>query len=240
MTFSSAQKLGAETIGTALLLAIVVGSGIMGDRLSGGNDGLALLANTVATGAGLYVLITIFGPVSGAHFNPAVTLAFVLRREITPVLAAGYVSFQIAGGVLGVALAHAMFNLELAQISANARSSSGEFIGEVVAATGLVLTILGAIRFRPQAVAAAVGLFITAGYWFTSSTSFANPAVTIARVFTDSFAGIRPMDAPAFVLAQCIGAVIAWRLAAWLFVPRDVGDAAGYSGLHETRSETSI
>ena len=233
MTFTLPKKLAAEAIGTLLLLAIVVGSGIMGDRLAGGNDAIALLGNTIATGAGLVVLIILFGPVSGAHFNPAVTFSFLLRREISPAAAAAYITVQIASGILGVILAHAMFNLDLLQVSANVRATGGERLGEAVATFGLVLTILGAIRFRPEAVPYAVGLFITAGYWFTSSTSFANPAVTIARTLTDTFAGIRPADAPGFIVAQFIAASVATGLGAWLFAARDAQGASGYRQSHD-------
>jgi len=220
MTFSTSQKLGAEALGTALLLAIVVGSGIMGESLAAGNTAIALLGNTIATGAGLVILIIIFGPVSGAHFNPAVTLAFALRQEISPGMATLYGATQIAAGLIGVIIAHAMFDLETLQMSTKGRSGSGQALGEAIATLGLVLTILGALRFRPESVPYAVGLFITAGYWFTSSTSFANPAVTIARSFTDTFAGIRPSDAPMFILAQFSAAAIATGIAAWLFVEK--------------------
>ncbi|WP_428407501.1 aquaporin [Hyphococcus sp.] len=217
MTFSIPQKLAAEALGTALLLAIVVGSGVMGAAMSPENNAIALLGNTLATGAGLVVLITILGPVSGAHFNPAVTLAFLIRSEIGLTLAAAYMAVQIAGGVAGVGLAHAMFDLDLLQVSLKARAGAGQALGEATATFGLVLTILGTLRFRPDAVPMAVGLFITAGYWFTSSTSFANPAVTIARTLTDTFAGVRPADAPAFLLAQFSAAALAVGVAAWLF-----------------------
>ncbi len=240
MTFSIPQKLGAEALGTFLLLAIVVGSGIMGEALSGGNTAIALLGNTIATGAGLYVLIVIFGPVSGAHFNPAVTLAFLIRKEITPSLAAAYVTTQIAAGVAGVFLAHAMFDLDILQLSTKARAGAGQVLGEATAAFGLVLTILGALRFRPESVGAAVGLFITAGYWFTSSTSFANPAVTIARMFTDTFSGIRVTDAPPFLLAQIVAAAVAAYVASWLFAPRDDAQGARYSGRHDEGAETAL
>jgi len=240
MAFSLAQKLGAEALGTALLLAVVVGSGIMGEALAGGNTAIALLGNTVATGAGLYVLILIFGPVSGAHFNPAVTLAFLIRGDIGLPLTALYIVVQIAGGLTGVVLAHAMFDLELMQASTKARAGAGQAIGEAVATFGLVLTILGALRFRPESVAAAVGLFITAGYWFTSSTSFANPAVTIARVFTDTFAGVRAADAPVFLLAQISAAALAVGVAIWLFAPRDGDRPSRYSGPHDAGAETEI
>lgn len=217
MTYSTTQRLAAEALGAALLLAIVVGSGIMGAALADGDDAIALLANSLATGAGLYVLINIFGPMSGAHFNPAVTAAFFIRRDIALPLAAAYVGAQLAGGVAGVFLAHAMFDLELVQQSATVRAGAGQGISEVVATFGLVLTILGCLRFRPDAVAPAVGLFITAGYWFTASTSFANPAVTIARTLTDTFAGVRPADAPLFVVAEFAGAGLASLAAGRLF-----------------------
>ena len=220
MAFSNTQRLVAEAIGTALLLAVVVGSGIMGEALAAGNEAVALLGNTIATGAGLVILILIFGPVSGAHFNPAVTLAFALRREIATGMAAQYVAVQIVAGLLGVWLAHAMFDLEILQTSVKARAGAGQALGEAVATFGLVITILGAVRFRPEATPYAVGLFITAGYWFTSSTSFANPAVTIARCFSNTFAGIQPSDAPAFIVAQFSAAALAVGLAAWLFEPR--------------------
>ena len=228
MTFTILQKLSAEALGTALLLAVVVGSGIMGENLAGGNDAIALLGNTIATGAGLVILITIFGPVSGAHFNPAVTLAFLLRKDIALGLAAAYVAVQILGGVAGALFAHAMFDLEILQVSAKARAGTGQALGEAAATFGLVLTILGCLRFRPESVAMSVGLFITAGYWFTSSTSFANPAVTIARTLTDTFAGIRPADAPAFLVMQFLGAALAAGLAAWLFTPRDAAKRPRY------------
>ncbi|MEO1136734.1 MAG: MIP/aquaporin family protein [Pseudomonadota bacterium] len=221
MTFSDPQKLIAEALGTAFLLAIVVGSGIMGEALAGGNVGIALLANTLATGAGLVVLITIFGPVSGAHLNPAVTLGFFLQRAITGKRAAAYVAAQVAGGLFGVVVAHAMFDLEIFQFSAKARTGAGQLLGEAIAAFGLMLTILGCVRFRPEHVALAVGLFISAGYWFTSSTAFANPAVTIARIFTDSFAGITLANAPGFVMAQLAGAALAVAAGAYMFSPRD-------------------
>ncbi len=240
MGFSTIQKLGAEAVGTAMLLAIVVGSGIMGETLANGNVAIALLGNTIATGAGLVILITIFGPVSGAHFNPAVTLAFVLRRDIQPTLGGAFVLVQLAGGVAGVYLAHIMFDAEILQQSTNARAGVGQLTGEAVATFGLVLTILGALRFRPESVAMSVGLFITAGYWFTSSTSFANPAVTIARMLTDTFAGIRPLDAPGFIVVQLIAATLATVTARALFTPRDERDRAGYSRKHEKGATATI
>ena len=210
------RPLAAEFIGTLFLLAAVVGSGIMGEALAGGNDAIALLGNTAATGAMLAVLITVFGPISGAHFNPAVTLAFVLRREIAGGLAAAYVIAQVLGGLAGMMLAHAMFDLDLLQSATKARAGAGQWLAEGVATFGLVATILGTLRARPSAVPAMVGLYITAGYWFTASTSFANPAVTLARAWTDTFSGILPAHAPAFVLAQLVGAAAAVALFRWL------------------------
>ena len=213
------RRLVAETLGTALLLAVVVGSGIMGERLAEGNDAIALLANTIATGAALVVLILVFGPLSGAHFNPAVTLAFRLRRELTSGDAAGYVLAQLAGGILGVMAAHAMFGEPLLVEGVKARAGAGQWLGEFVATFALLAAILGCLRTRPEAVPYAVGLIITAGYWFTSSTSFANPAVTVARSFTDTFAGIAPAHAPAFIAAQLVGALAATLLFRWLERP---------------------
>ncbi len=225
--FDLSRRLAAEAIGTAGLLAVVVGSGIMGESLAGGNVAIALLGNTIATGAILVVLILAFGPLSGAHFNPAVTLAFLMRREIAPGVALLYVLAQIVGGLTGALAAHAMFELPLIQISETARSGPAQWFAEWVATFGLVATILATVRFRPEAVAYAVGLFITAGYWFTASTSFANPAVTIARSFTDTFSGIAPGHAPAFILAQLAGAASATLVFAWLLRPApDPGQAA--------------
>lgn len=199
-----------------LLLAGVVGSGIMAENLAGGNDAIALLGNTIATGAILTVLITIFSPISGAHFNPAVTLAFLFRGELTSSMATTYVIMQIFGGLAGVTLAHGMFDVELLQISAKARTGAGQWLAEGIATFGLVATILGTRLVRPNAVAAMVGLYITAGYWFTASTCFANPAVTIARGFTDTFSGIHPDHIATFILVQCFGALIATVLFSWL------------------------
>jgi glycerol uptake facilitator-like aquaporin len=207
----------AESLGTGLLVAAVVGSGIMADRLTG-DAALSLLANTVATGAALLVLITVFAPVSGAQFNPAVTLVLALRGEIAPSLALGFVVAQLCGGLAGTLLAHAMFELPLWQVSTTARSGTGQWLAEAVATFGLLLTILGAIHARAN-VALMVAAYITAAYWFTASTSFANPAVTLARAFSDTFAGISPMDLPAFWLAQIAGALVAAGLAGWLFRP---------------------
>lgn len=215
MAFDLSRRLAAEALGTGILVATVVGSGIMADRLT--NDvALALLGNTLPTGAILVVLINILGPISGAHFNPAVTLVLALRRKIELNAAAAYVAAQVLGGIAGTLLAHAMFELPLLQASETIRTGSGQWIAEVVAAFGLVFTILAGLRFRPEAVAWLVGLYITAAYWFTASTSFANPAVAIARAFTDTFAGIRPIDVPAFIAAQVVGAVLAMFVAAWL------------------------
>ena len=224
--FDLSRRLAAEAIGTAGLLAVVVGSGIMGESLAGGNVAIALLGNTIATGAILVVLILAFGPLSGAHFNPAVTLAFLMRREIAPGVAVLYVLAQIAGGLTGALAAHAMFELPLIQISETARSGSAQWFAEWVATFGLVATILATLRFRPDAVAYAVGLFITAGYWFTASTSCANPAVTIARSFSDTFSGIAPGHAPGFILAQLVGAATATLLFAWLLFPSPVQEQA--------------
>ena len=214
--FSATRRLAAEALGTALLLAIVVGSGIMGERLAAGNVALALLGNTLATGAGLVVLITIFGPLSGAHFNPAVTLVFALRRQIGWGLAAGYLAAQVAGAVAGVWAAHAMFGERILQVSTKLRDGPAQAFAEFVATFGLVTAILAALRFRPAATPAIVGLYITAAYWFTASTSFANPAVTIARSLSGTFAGIAPASAPTFIAAQFAGALAAGALCRWL------------------------
>lgn len=211
-----AKRAVAEALGTALLLATVVGSGIMAKRLAGDNDALALLANTIATGAGLVALILTFGSISGAHFNPAVTLAMAWRRQLAWSDVPAYVVAQVAGAFGGVALAHAMFEHALFAASPHARNTGGERVGELVATFGLLAVIWGVSRKRPDAVPYAVGAWITAAYWFTSSTSFANPAVTLARAATDTFAGIRPLDAPAFIVAQLMGALSATALLGWL------------------------
>jgi len=215
------RKWIAEALGTLILVCTVVGSGIMAVNLSDGNNGVALLGNTIATGAILAVLITILGPVSGAHFNPAVSLIFRLKGELDNRGLLAYVVAQMLGGVAGTALAHAMFELALLTPSVNIRSGHGQFIAEMVATFGLVLTILGGIRYRPDAVPMLVGLYITAGYWFTASTSFANPAVTLARSLTDSFSGIRPADMPLFWAAQIFGAILALYVARVVFDPDD-------------------
>lgn len=210
------HRLVAEALGTALLLAVVVGSGIMGERLSDGNDAIALLGNTLSTGAALVVLITIFGPLSGAHFNPAVTLVFAGRRELSWPLAAAYIVVQVLGAVLGVWAAHLMFAEPAFQASQKLRDGPAQAFSEAVATFGLVATILGSIRFRPDATPFMVGLYITSAYWFTASTSFANPAVTIARSLSDTFAGIAPSSTPAFIAAQLVGAAVSAVLFGWL------------------------
>jgi glycerol uptake facilitator-like aquaporin len=211
------QRVFAEVLGTAFLLAAVVGSGIMAQRLSGGNGALALLCNTLPTGAILAVLILVFGPISGAHFNPAVSIAFSLRRKLPSPDMAIYVVAQIIGGIIGVWAAHLMFDLPLWQVSMNARTGGGQWFAELVATFGLLLTILGCVARNPTAVPYAVGLYITSAYWFTASTSFANPAVTIARSLSDTFAGIAPAGIVAFVAAQLIGMLAAVVLGRWLW-----------------------
>lgn len=213
------RRLLAEALGTATLLATVVGSGVMGVALADGNDAVALLANAAATAAILYVLIVVLGPVSGAHFNPAVTLAMRLRGELGTGEAVAYVAVQVAAAVGGVLLAHAMFDLELLQPGIRVRSGAGQWLSEGVATCGLVLTILLGVRHRPAAVPALVASYIFAAYWFTASTSFANPAVTVARALTRTFAGIQPVDVGGFVLAQLAGALLALLLARWLAMP---------------------
>src|SRR4249919_1319891 len=214
------RALLAEALGTALLLATVVGSGIMGVRLAQGNDGIALLANAGATAAILYVLIVVFGPTSGAHFNPAVTLAMRIRGAIDTRTAMAYVVVQVIAAIIGVALAHAMFDQALLQPGTHAREGAGQWLSEGVATFGLLLTILLGAAHRPAAVPALVGAYIFAAYWFTGSTSFANPAVTLARSLTQSFAGIRPADVPWFVVAQLVGAVAATGVASLLTTSR--------------------
>ena len=207
------RRLAAEGLGTALLLAIVVGSGIMGERLADGNLAVALLANSLATGAGLFVLIALFAPVSGAHFNPAVTLALVIGRQLMPREGLAYVVTQIFSAVVGVIGAHAMFSLPLLQTSAHQRATAGEWLGEAIATFGLVLTVRMLSRASKQEIAAAVALWITCAYWFTSSTSFANPAVTIARALTDTFGGIAPENVLLFISGQLVGSAFAMLVA---------------------------
>lgn len=214
-----ARGLLAEAIGSFFLFATVVGSGVMAEQLSGGNVGIALLANALATGAILFVLIAMLGPVSGAHFNPAVTLVMALGRTIAPRRALAYVAMQIVGGIIGVWAAHLMFDLPIVQFSMKARTGAGQWAGEFIATFGLILTIIGTLRHRADWVAPSVALYITAAYWFTSSTSFANPAIAVARSLSNSFAGIAPADVPAFVAAQLAGAVAAWGAGRLLFAP---------------------
>lgn len=209
------RSLAAEALGTGILVTTVVGSGIMADRLTD-DVALALLANTLPTGAILVVLIAILGPLSGAHFNPAVTLVFALRRDITASAALAYAAVQVAGGIAGTLIANAMFDLPIWQASTTARSGGAQWLAEVIAAFGLIFTILAGLRFRSDAIPWLVGLYIIAAYWFTASTSFANPAVAIARAFTDTFSGIRSVDVPGFILAEFFGAVLALALAGWL------------------------
>lgn len=220
--FNLTRKLFAEALGTLLLVAIVVGSGIMGEQLAMGNAAIALLGNTLATGAGLVVLINIFGPISGAHFNPVVSLSFALQHQLKWAEFLPYAAAQIIGGIGGAILAHAMFDLPLIQASTHIRTGTGIWIGEFVATFGLLVTILGCLRNRPDVVPYAVGLFITAGYWFTSSTSFANPAVTIARSLTDTFSGITPNDVPGFILAQILGSLAATGVFRWLWFSKSI------------------
>lgn len=215
--FNLSRRLAAEALGTALLLAIVIGSGIMGERLAGGNVAIALLGNTLATGAGLVVLITMFGPISGAHFNPAVSLVFAARREIRVPVAVAYIAVQVIGAIMGVWAAHLMFGEAVLQISTKFRDGAAQAFSEGVAAFGLIAAILGSLRFRSEATPFIVGLYITSAYWFTASTSFANPAVTIARSLSNTFAGIAPSSAPAFILAQFAGAAVAAAFCRWLF-----------------------
>lgn len=219
---SLSRRLFAEWFGTMMLVATVVGSGIMAEQLAGGNVAIALLGNTIATGAILVVLITILGPLSGAHFNPAVSFAFALRREITPKIAALYAIWQIIGGLCGTVLAHLMFEQTVWQTSAHMRSGMAQYGSEFVATFGLLAVIFGGICYRQTAVPWLVGLYITAAYWFTASTSFANPAVTIARSFTDSFSGIFPGDVPFFIIAQMLAAAAASLVCGWLFADQSV------------------
>jgi glycerol uptake facilitator-like aquaporin len=214
---SLGQRAFCEALGTAFLLAAVVGSGIMAQKLAGGNDALALLCNTLATGCILAVLILVFGPLSGAHLNPAVSLAFALRGKLAWPAAAIYIVAQVLGGVGGVWMAHLMFELPVWQFSITARTGPGQWLAEAVATFGLLLTIFGCVSRRPDAIAYAVGLYITAAYWFTASTSFANPAVTIARSLSDTFAGIAPAGVAAFIAAQVAGALAAVVLGRWLW-----------------------
>ena len=211
------RRLAAEGLGSFFLFACVIGSGIMAANLSGGNDAVALLGNTIATGAILFVLITMLGPVSGAHMNPAVSLVAASRGDLRWADAAAYIAAQLAFGILGAWAAHLMFDLPTLQLSVKARTGLGQWTGEAIATFGLILTILGTTTHRREWVPASVALYITAAYWFTSSTSFANPAITVARSLSDTFAGIAPSDVPLFVLAQLAGAALAALTARWLF-----------------------
>jgi glycerol uptake facilitator-like aquaporin len=232
----NARTLAAEFLGTALLLAAVVGSGIMGERLSGGNIAVALLANTMATGTALVVLISIFGPVSGAHFNPAVTMFFALKREISLASTAAYLIAQLIGALCGVWIAHLMFEAPVFEISTKLRDGPAQAFSEFVATFGLIGTIAGALRYRPAWCAALVGLYISAAYWFTASTSFANPAVTIARALSNSFAGIAPHSVAAFIAAQLLGALAGYAVFGWLFV----GESASIGIVRDTLSSSDI
>jgi glycerol uptake facilitator-like aquaporin len=218
-----ARRLAAEGLGAFFLFAAVIGSGVMAEALAGGNSALALLANTLATGAILFVLITMLGPISGAHMNPAVSAVAAARGELLRRDALAYVSVQIAAGMAGAWAVHLMFDLPILQYSTKARSGIGQWTGEAIATFGLILTILGTVRHRPSSVPASVALYIVAAYWFTSSTSFANPAITIVRSLTDSFAGIAPADVPLFLVAQALGAAAGALAARCLFVDRDAG-----------------
>ncbi len=226
MTEPLARRLVAEALGTALLVATVVGSGIMAERLAGGDQALALLCNTLPTGAILVVIITILGPVSGAHFNPAVSLVFAAGGSLSRGDLAAYVLAQCAGGIAGTIVAHLMFDLAPLVVGTHTRAGPSQWLGEVVATFALVVTILGGLRHAPAAVPWLVGLVITAAYWFTSSTSFANPAVTLARGFTDTFSGIALADVPAFVLAEIVGALLAAGFGSWLFGKRPPAPSA--------------
>ena len=217
MHYTIRQRIASEALGTALLVATVVGSGIMAEALAGGNNALALLANTMATGAILYVLITLLGPVSGAHFNPVVSLIFVFRRELSLPIALTFMLTQVTGGVAGAMTAHAMFDEPLVQISTHLRTGPAQWLSEGIATFALLLTILGTLRNRPESVPISVALVIVAAYWFTASTSFANPAVTIARSLSDTFSGIAPANVAAFIGAQVGGALGAWLVAERLF-----------------------
>ena len=210
-------KLAAEAIGSFFLFATVVGSGIMAERLAGGNVAVALLGNTMATGAMLFVLISMLGPISGAHFNPTVSIVMWLRQELTGKLLVAFIAVQLAAGIVGVWAAHLMFDMPILQFSSKTRFGTGQWTGEFIATFGLLLTILGTARHRPAAIPASVALYITAAYWFTSSTSFANPAITVARSLSNSFAGIAPVDVGGFVVAQLLGALAALAVAKFIF-----------------------
>lgn len=231
MSYTLTQRASAELLGTGLLVATVIGSGIMAETLAAGNGAVALLCNTIPTGAILYVLITLLGPVSGAHLNPAISLVFAVRREIRWGTASIYIVAQVAGGISGTLLAHLMFAEPLLQYSTHIRTGTAQWLSEAVATFALVLTILGTLRSRPQAVPVSVALVIVAAYWFTASTSFANPAVTFARSLSNSFAGIAPADVPLFILFQLIGAALGWvtaeRLFGWRATTEEIPSLSG-------------
>jgi len=222
-SYDLSRRLTAEALGTGFLVAAVVGSGIMAEALAGGNGAVALLCNTIPTGAVLFVIITVFMPLSGAHFNPAVSFVMMLRGDLDRRTTAAYIAAQIVGGCIGTIFAHVMFDLETLQLSLHGRTGLPQWFAEFVATFGLLMTILGCLRFKPDAMAPAVGLYITSAYWFTASTSFANPAVTIARSISDTFSGIAPGDVPAFLAAQFLGAATAAALLGWLLAARDAG-----------------
>lgn len=224
--FDLPRRAAAEFLGTWMLVATVVGSGIMADNLAGGNGAIALLGNTIATGAILAVLITMMGPVSGAHLNPVVSLVSALAGELPVIAVAAYLLAQVAGGVAGTATAHLMFDLPVLQVSGHVRQGPSQFLSEVVATFGLLATILACRRFRPDSVPVAVALYVMAGYWFTASTCFANPAVAIARSLTSTFSGIRPIDVPWFILAEIAGALLAAGLFRWLFARSGAREAS--------------
>jgi glycerol uptake facilitator-like aquaporin len=234
-TFDLTRRAVAEFLGTALLVATVVGSGIMAERLADGNAAVALLGNTAATGAILVVLIAVLAPISGAHFNPAVSLVFATAGELPMASLVVYGVAQVAGGIGGTLIAHLMFDLPLLQLSTHAREGGGQVFSEIVASFGLIATILGCVRFRPALVPGAVALYVVAGYWFTASTCFANPAVAIARSLTDTFAGIRPADVPWFIGAEIAGAIIAAVLFRWLLAERAVPRTSGLPASHQPR-----
>ena len=222
---SMTHKLLAEAVGTMFLLATIVGSGIMGDNLANQQPGDTLTPHSIVIGGMLFVLITLFGPVSGAHFNPAVTMMFTLRGDLPRAEAVPYVATQVVAAIAGVWLAHLMFDISMIQFSEKVRTGPAQWLAEVVATAGLILVILGGLRTRPEQIPALVGLYITAGLWFTASTSFANPAVTVARMFTNTFSGIQPVDVVAFVAAQIAGALLGWWLASVIY-PREAGGDA--------------
>jgi glycerol uptake facilitator-like aquaporin len=238
--FDLPRRLAAEAIGTAFLLATVVGSGIMAENLAGGNVAIALLGNTIPTGAILVVLILMLGPISGAHFNPAVTLSFVVQGRLASGEAVAYVIAQTVGAILGAWSAHLMFEQPLLMFSLTERTGVGQWAGEVIATFGLVATIIACVRHRAEAVPFAVGLYITAAYWFTSSTSFANPAVTVARSLTNTFSGIRPIDMPLFILCQIVGALLATWLFAWLLSQRRAPETLAASAAESIGAQPAL